>query len=284
MITQLTSNNENKNKNNKTELFFSHKFYFMRHGETIYNSIKDKSAKYNPEYADCHLSDKGIQQAKSKQNFLNKLDIEIIYVSPYYRAFETMKYALENHPNLENIIVFVHPKIAELSGMMHEFIVDIKQTKKDFNMNSKIKVDWSIFDKYVEKLKYGQNFFFFDNWNLIEEDKKMELFNKLNELYQNGEINLYKKEVSKIMEERKKTGSKFESYKHAYKRFTDFKNFLYDKHKDKINDKNKKIIAISHRLFISIATSSCNYESDDIKDVSSNCLLLENCEIAPFLF
>ena len=28
---------------------------------------------------------------------------------------------------LENIIVFVHPKIAELSGMMHEFILDIKK-------------------------------------------------------------------------------------------------------------------------------------------------------------
>ena len=284
MSTLLTSNNEKENKNNKTELYFSHKFYFMRHGETIYNSIKDKSAKYNPEYADCHLSDKGIQQAKSKQNFLNKLDIEIIYVSPYYRALETMKYALENHPNLEYIIVFVHPKIAELSGMMHEFILDIKQTKKDFNMNSKIKVDWSIFDEYVKTLKYGENLFFFDNWNLIEENKKLEISKKLNELYQNGDINLYKKEVSKIIEERYKSGLKFESYKHAYERFIDFKNFLYDKYKDKINDKNKKIIAISHKLFISIATSNCNYESDTIKEVSSNCLSLDNCEIAPYLF
>ena len=44
--------------------------------------------------------------------------------------------------------------------MMQEFILDINQTKKDFNMNSKDKVNWSIFDEYVKNSKYGENLFF----------------------------------------------------------------------------------------------------------------------------
>ena len=150
-----------KKENDKA--FSSYKFYFMRHGETLYNSIKDKSIKYNPEYADSHLSDKGKEQAKSRQKDLNNLNIEIIYVSPYYRALETMEYAFENHPNIENIIAYVHPKLSELAGMIHEFILDIKKTKKDFNMNSKVKVNWSIFDNYVKNLIYGDNLFFIEN-------------------------------------------------------------------------------------------------------------------------
>ena len=263
----------------------SHKFYFIRHGETSYNSITDKSVKYNPDYADCHLSPKGINQAKSLQEYLNKLDIEVIYSSPYYRCLETMKYALETHPNLKNIIIYVHPKIAELAGMMHEFILDISQTKKDFNMNSQIKVNWSIFDEYIKNIsQYGENLFFFDNWNLIKNEEKIEIADKLNELYKSGDIKTYKKEISKILEERYKKGLKFESYKHSYERFKEFSKYLYEKHKDTIQNKNKKIIVVSHKLYISIATSNCIYDSDDVKKTSSDCLFLKNCEIAPFLF
>ena len=259
------------------------KFYFMRHAETIYNTIKDKSAKYNPIYADCHLSEDGIAQSKAKQEFINKLDIETIYVSPYYRAIETMEYCLENHPNAKNIITYVHPKLAELSGMIHEFIFDINQTKERFNMNSKIKVNWSIFDEYINKIKYNEKLFFMDNWDLIEENKREEIYNKLNEIREKGDMELYKKEVSKIIEERYKTKLKFESYKHVYQRFIDFKKYVKEKHKDSINNKDKKIIIISHKLFISIATSDSNTILKGNNQVSFNCLSLNNCELAPFL-
>jgi len=56
-------------------------------------------------------------------------------------------------------------------------------------------------------------------------------------------MNLYKEEISKILEKRYRIGLKFKSYKHAYERFIDFKNYILDK--DAIDDKNKKIIAIS---------------------------------------
>jgi broad specificity phosphatase PhoE len=261
-----------------------HKFYFMRHGETIYNSIKDKSAKYNPLYADCHLSNEGILQSKSKQSFFNKLDIEAIYVSPYYRAIQTMQYCLETHPNADKIIAYIHPNLAELSGMMHEFILDIKETKKDFNMNSKIKVNWSIFDDYISKIKYKENLFFMNNWDLIDEKQRDEYYNKLNDLYEKGDMDLYKKEVSKIIEERFKTKLKFESYKHAYQRFIDFKNYLYEKHKNTINDKTKKIIAISHRLYISIATSKPDLILKVDNNKTSGGISPNNCELVPFLF
>ena len=260
-----------------------YKFYFMRHGETIYNSIKDKSVKYNPNYADCHLSQKGISQSISKQKFFNKFDIEVIYVSPYYRAIETMQYCFQNHPNAKNIIAYVHPKLAELSGMIQEFILDIKQTKKSFNMDSKIKVNWNIFDEYLKEIKYKEHLFFMDNWDLIEEKKRDEIYNKLDALYEKGDMDLYKKEVSKIIEERFKTKLKFESYKHAYQRFIDFKNYIYNNHKNSMIKLESKIIAISHKLFISIATSKPESILSDKSHVSLNCLLLNNCEMAPFL-
>ena len=260
------------------------KFFFMRHAETIYNSIKDKSAKYNPLYADCHLSEKGKKQSISKQYFFNKFDIEFIYSSPYFRALETIEYCLENHPNAKNIVIYVHPNLAELSGMIHEFILDINETKKAFNMNSKIKVNWSIFDEYISKIKYKENLFFIDNWDLLEENQREQIYNKLIDLYEKGDMEIYKKEVSKIIEERFKNKLKFESYEHAYQRFIDFKNYLNDKHKDTINNKEKKIIAISHKLYISIASSNPESILKGSNKTSVGCLSLKNCELAPFLF
>ena len=117
----------------------------MRHGQSIYNKVTDESRKYNPELIDAHLSEVGINQAKLKQEDLNKLYIERIYVSPHIRALETMTYALENHPNIDNIIAIVHPKISEVVCSVHDFILDIKINKKEFNLNSRVKVDWSYF-------------------------------------------------------------------------------------------------------------------------------------------
>ena len=150
-------------------------------------------------------------------------------------------------------------------------------------MNSKIKVNWSIFDEYINKIKYNEKLFFMDNWDLIEENKREEIYNKLNEIREKGDMELYKKEVSKIIEERYKTKLKFESYKHVYQRFIDFKKYVKEKHKDSINNKDKKIIIISHKLFISIATSDSNTILKGNNQVSFNCLSLNNCELAPFL-
>ena len=94
----------------------SGKFLFMRHGESLFNRIDGEEKRYNPDFCDAHLSEKGIEQAKSRQEDINKLNIEKVYVSPYNRALETMLYALETHPSLDNLVVKVHPKIGEIIG------------------------------------------------------------------------------------------------------------------------------------------------------------------------
>ena len=133
------------------------------------------------------------------------------------------------------------------------------------------------------KIKYKEHLFFMNNWDLIEESQRDEYYNKLNDLYEKGDKDLYKKEVSKIIEERFKTKLKFESYKHAYQRFIDFKNYIYNNHKNSMIKLESKIIAISHKLFISIATSKPESILSDKSHVSLDCLLLNNCEMAPFL-
>ena len=45
-----------------------------------------------------------------------------------------MTYALQNHPNVDKIIATVHPKIAEVTCGGHDFILDIKKNKKEFNL------------------------------------------------------------------------------------------------------------------------------------------------------
>ena len=52
------------------------KFLFMRHGKTNFNSDHEKIRQINISYIDCHLSQKGIQQVKAKQNIINNLSIE----------------------------------------------------------------------------------------------------------------------------------------------------------------------------------------------------------------
>ena len=239
--------------NQKYILDLSGKFLFMRHGQSIFNQILDESRKYNPDLCDAHLSEEGINQAISKQNTIKKLFLEKVYVSPYYRGLETAFYALKNYDNKNNLKIIVHPKLGEKVCSIHDFIMDIKQTKKDHNMNSEIKVDWSLFDEYVNKSNYDENFFYFENIDLLEEKEKNEVYLKLKNLYDNENIKEYKDELKKLITEKYKNG--FESFNHAYGRFEEFKQFLKQECKDTINDKNKKIFCITHSSFIKAATS-----------------------------
>ena len=57
-------------KNNISPKFIpdsSGKFLFMRHGESIFNKMReDPSRVYNPDLCDAHLSKEGIEQSKLK--------------------------------------------------------------------------------------------------------------------------------------------------------------------------------------------------------------------------
>ena len=272
-----------KNVHKKYIPDLSGKFLFMRHGQSFYNKVTDESRKYNPDLIDAHLSEEGINQAKSRQNDLNKLDIEKVFVSPYNRALETMTYALQNHPNVDKIIATVHPKIAEVTCGGHDFILDIKKNKKEFNMNSSVKVDWSYFDEYIKNSKYAENFFFFENMNLLDEKVKQEEYFKLKELYDKGDIKKYKDELQRFLKENYKVFIKYESFKHSTERFEDFKRYLKQEFKETINDKNKKVLCVCHSCFINVATSSIPFLKDEIEEKQDNCYKIKNGEIISLL-
>ena len=254
-------NTENNNKKTfSTDL--SGKFLFMRHGQTYYNSMTDLSRRYNPDLSDGPLTEKGINQAKEKREIINSLNLEKVYVSPYYRAIQTLVVVLETYPGIENLKVVVHPKISEVVCSAHDFIVDIKKTKNEFNMNSKVKVDWSYFDEYVKNSKYDENFFYFENINLLDEKEKDAEYLKLKTFYDKGDMKSFKDELGAFLKEKNKTMPKYESIKHAYERFQDFKAYLKNEHKETYNDIDKKILCLTHSTFIKTATSPVPFVDD----------------------
>ena len=155
------------------------KFLFVRHGKTFYNKRKEIEGtsdhfKAEPTLINAHLCEDGINQAKELQKTFNNIEIEEIYVSPLYRTLQTAYYIFENHPNRENIIIKVHPLITEIIASCHDIIVNIEEAKKDFNLNSKVKYDWSIFDSYY-KDKKSQNTFFVNNIDIFPNNSKDEI-------------------------------------------------------------------------------------------------------------
>ena len=250
--------NESENKTNKLLVYSldcSGKVLFIRHGQTWFNLAKpDPSRSYNPELSDAHLCPDGINQITSTQVEINKLNLETVYVSPYYRTLQTVTLALEKYPNLSDLKVIVHPKLAEVVCAAQEFIINIRQARKDFNMDSKVKIDWSYFDKYIkESSKYDENFFYFENIDNVNEEVKNETYLKLKKLYDVQSIDEFKKELINFWKGKHKKFGGYESGGHASKRFEEFKNFLKNEHKDSFNDTEKKILCVSHKAYIRAA-------------------------------
>ena len=276
----MTTKNEDQKEERNYYQNLSEKLLIMRHGETDFNADPDKDNRVtNPKYPDCRLNQNGINQAKSKQGLINTLTLEKVYVSPIYRALQTVTYCLENYPNKNNIVVVVHPLVSEISNCINDYILDIKQTKKDFNMNSKIKVDWSLFDEYVKTIKYDENFYYFDNFDCYESN---EMYQKLKNIYDNGDIDGLRNGLSELATKRFQAKIRFESLKHLQGRFIKFCDYLREKHKDTLEDKNNKILVVSHCAYIKIGTDLTPYESEKIQDYHSTVYSPNNCEILSF--
>jgi broad specificity phosphatase PhoE len=276
----MIAKNEEQKEDKNFSKNLSEKLLIMRHGETDFNADQDKDNRVtNPKYPDCRLNQKGISQAKSKQGLINSLSLEKVYVSPIYRALQTVTYCLENHPNKNNIVVVVHPLVSEISNCINDYILDIKQTKKDFNMNSKIKIDWSLFDEYVKNIKYDENFYYFDNFDCYE---GKEMYQELKNIYNNGDIEGLRNGLSELATLRFQAKKRFESLKHLQGRFKKFCDYIREHHKDTLNDKKNKILVVSHCSYIKIGTDLTPYESEKIQDYHPNCYSPSNCEILSF--
>ena len=256
-------------------------FLFIRHGQTICNSDKDlKGRKFNPNYIDSHLSEKGINQSKNLKEKIEKFDIEAIYVSPLYRSLETAKYMIENMDYKGEIIV--HPLIIECLNCIDDIIFDVRQTKKDFQ---DLNVNWNIFDEYVKKYKkWDENFYYFEYFNRLNDEEKDIKYNKLLNLYKNGNMMEFKQgivnEIQRKVFNEDLSINPFESFKLVYSRFFEFKNFLSTKHKDiSQNDSNKKIIIITHSNFLGVITNKYLYDNDNINYFPEECCHCKNCDI-----
>ena len=256
------------------------KLLFMRHGETYFNADKRKNhRKVNKNYIDCKLNPKGIDQAKSKQEILNKLSFEKVYVSPFYRALQTLTYSLENHPNKDNIIAVVNPLIGETSNCINDYILDIKQTKKDFNMNSPIKIDWSYFDEYVKGIKYDENFYYFENFDSLKE--KDQIYQKLRTIYERNNIEELKIGLTELAKLRVHYKKRFESLKYLQGRFKKFCENVKNEYKESLGDEDKKILAISHCSYMKVGTDK-NLYSEEKQYFNTNCYKPKNCEILSY--
>ena len=196
-----------------------------------------------------------------------------------YRTFQTISYALQNHPNLDKITAYVHPLVNEVTSCVQYYLLDIKQTKKDFNLNSTLKFDWSIFDDYVKKLKWDENFYYFENFDCFENPKKEEMYQKLKGFYDQNNFESLKEGLSELAFIRYDQKKRFESLKHLQIRFNQFIDYIKENHKDTLNNVNEKILVVSHESFIQIATDRRIYESEDIQDYHDKAYSPKNCEI-----
>ena len=256
------------------------KFLFIRHGQTICNSDKKyKERKCNPDYIDSHLSEKGIAQTKKLKKVINNLDIETIYVSPLYRSLETAKYMLENNLNYKGQII-VHPLIIECPNCIDDFIYDIQKTKNDFK---DLNINWDIFNQFINKnKKWNENFYYFEFFNRLKENEKSDKYNKLLDLFKKGNMDNYKiemvNEIPRVIFN-KQSLQPFESFKHVYSRFLEFKNFLVETHKNTLSDIDKKVLVITHGDFLGVITNKYLYVDDEENYFPEDCCYCKNCGI-----
>ena len=278
----MNENNENEKKLNfqKYSLDTTGKFLFIRHGQTICNSDKNrKEKKINENYIDSHLSEEGIKQSKKLKEKVDKFNIEAIYVSPLYRSLETVKYMLENINYKGEIIV--HPLITECLNCIDDFIFDINETKKDFN---DLNINWDVFNECIKSYeKWNENFYYFEYFNRLEENQKNIKYNKLLDIYEKKEMLELKKEIvneiPKVIFNSDSSLQPFESFKHVFSRFEDFKKYLKEKHKDSMDDLNKKIIVVTHADFLGVITNKYLYDNDNINSFPKDCCHCKNCDI-----
>ena len=260
----------------------SSKFIIIRHGQTDYNLAKDnEQERINPNFIDGCLNEKGIEQAKSLQETLNKLDIVFAYCSPLNRALQTASFALSSHPKKENIVVKVHPWLEETIGYLYDLSLDIKEKKKLFNLYSEVKFDWSLFDEYSKSSKFDENLFYFVNFILFNEENEIldEWHKKLKHIYDQGNIGKLKEEINNMyVAGKRKNCTKLESLKHVSERVNKLKDFLLLTHKDKIHKKDEKIILFGHGSLIKVATSQIPYDNDFVDQYDENSALCGNCE------
>ncbi len=261
------------------ELNTEGKFLYIRHGETQKNKTMEKIDKSKlisiPEFLDCQLDIKGIEQAKKASEIISKLDIEEIWVSPLHRTLQTAYYLFENHPNIDNLVMKINPYIIETMSGTDTISFLISKRKKEFNMNSKVKFDWSYFDSIFTNQK-DQDLFYLENIDKIPENDRNKLISDIKSNYENEEklresvLELTNYIVNHNMD-------RVESLTHASQRCLKFKEFLSNKYTNK--DPSKKVIMVTHSRFICLSTSKKLYSMKEVDYYPDDSYFAQNCQI-----
>lgn len=97
--------------------------YFIRHAESNFNRVAEQlehkfgekdcpdsqeytQEKFSHHYLDVEITDpQGINQAKSAQQAMRDIEVDVVLVSPMRRALRTCAIIFENHPSKAAVIV-----------------------------------------------------------------------------------------------------------------------------------------------------------------------------------
>lgn len=262
----------------------SGKVLYVRHGKTEFNYTKDiigEDVQSHAELVDSCLHAQGLDSLKNAIRTLSTLKFEAIYCSPMKRTLQTVYHLLENHPQRESIIVYIHPLITEKVNGVHDYSFDIIKKKCEYNMKSKVKFNWTIFDTYF-KTQIEQEMFQFA-YCPKDIPELNALIKQVEELYSKGEKEAMKTTYAKFGEYL--VGHKmntFETHYHAFRRNICFKRFLLKKLTEDgtLEKTDEKILIVTHSALAKVGTSSKAYSLlDNMTSYPDDSHLCKNGEI-----
>jgi broad specificity phosphatase PhoE len=240
------------------------KVLYVRHGATEFNLLEKKekikdSIKLNDIYYDCNLSEKGKLQVKEFSKILTNMEITTCFVSPLNRCLESISLALQDHPNKNNIIIYIEPNLTEfITGSQHNLPKNILDKKRKFNIeNQGLNFDWTFFDKFVEnsEFKDNQNLYFIEYID-NKTNNFHEIINKLKQEFSNENVNFLLDSYSRS------SIKKPETYSNLLKRCKNVKKILGKFISQ--SEKKELILVMTHSAIIKMSSSNLVDKLDSI--------------------
>ena len=276
----------------------SKKIIFIRHAmsienekiNSIYNNNENikqeeilKEINLDKKMIDIELNEKGKIQCKKIQKKINKINFDIVLISPLRRTLETCNLIFEHYKKKNYIKFLLFPFIREKLISSSDLPICSKKLKKWVDQkNFFIDLDFSLIE-FIEKNHCCTwlSFTFFGNFkNNINE--KIE--NDIDKLINDNNNEIKKKQKNKNLENKKILKkmkeiypSVLENYEQVKKRCEETLNWIKDYLTKNQNSEN--IGVVSHSEFI--ATFLCKKISDDFLEIYDP-YYLENCEIKEF--
>jgi len=266
----------------------------VRHPETTYNKYNRSTPKNLieclPEYIDCCLSLRGLEQIDELAEKLKKIKIKYVFCCPLFRCLQTCDLTLKNHPNLSNLTVIINPWIMGSVNSLDDFSKNIIKKQEIFSEKSNVRFDWSFFNSLykneIEKETYYLNFVD----NLTEDDEAARiLIEKIKTNHENDKIiNIsdhvkesknsdYDKLLTDLAKYFSGTKKRPESLNCMFQRSLKFKNYIKMFFGNLSND--DRLLVFTHSSFVKISTSEMAYSMKSISEFPEDGKNLLNCDI-----